>query len=54
MNPAKLERDTNERVTRNGPVLILGVGNVAIDSIRDVSRDLSKGGGSHQPVSIRR
>ena len=39
------ERDLDEGVTRNGPILVLLVehctGNVPVDSIRDISRDLS-------------
>lgn len=47
LDPAKLERDINERVTRNSPKLVLfvvhGTRDAAIDSIRNVSRDLSEG-----------
>ena len=46
LDSTKLKRDINERVTRNGPELILlvehGTRNATIDDIRYVAWDLSE------------
>ena len=45
-DPAELERDVDESVTRNGPKLVLlveyGTRNAAIDVIRDISWNLGE------------
>ena len=45
-DPAKFERDVNERIARDGPELVLpivhGTRNTAVDGIRDISWNLSE------------
>lgn len=46
LDTTELERDLDKGVTRNGPILVVLVEhstrNATVDSIRDISRDLSE------------